>query len=98
MVVSDSDPDPVYWIQKLDLYDSDLHCLEELMDVTENVMNASQMVLKSQFKEIGGLLTIAHAQSLLCDKTPEDVLCVQILHTGIRQSNALIMLNSEIKH
>ena len=33
-------------------------------------MNVSQMVLKSQFKEIGG---IAHAQSLLCDKTPEHV-------------------------
>ena len=89
VIVSDSDPDPVYWIQKLGLCEYDLHCLEELMDVTENVMNASQMVLKSQFKEIGGLLTIAHAQSLLCDKTPEDVLCVQILHTGNTQSNAL---------
>ena len=81
--VSDSDPDPVnLWIQNLNLYDCDLQSLQPNKDVTENVINASQKLLKDQFG-ICGFQNTALAHSLKFSRAPTDKLCVQVLHTGI---------------
>ena len=80
--VSDSDPDPVnLWIQNLNLYDCDLQSLQPNKDVTENVINASQKLLKDQFG-ICGFQNTALAHSLKFSRAPTDKLCVQVLHTG----------------
>ena len=63
VVVSDSDPDPKYWIQSLDLLEFDLQTLQKGMDVTGNVINAAQMVLKLQFN-VQGLQSTTSTQSL----------------------------------
>ena len=82
MEVFDSDPDPVnFWIKNLDLYDCDLQSLQPNRDVTENVINASQKVLKDQFS-IGGCQSTALAHSLKFSRAPTDKLSVQVLHTG----------------
>ena len=80
--VSDSDPDPVnFWIQNLNLYDCDLQSLQPNKDVTENVINASQRLLKDQFA-ISAFQNTALAHSLKFSRAPTDTLCVQVLHTG----------------
>ena len=63
VVVSDSDPDPKYWIQSLDLLEFDLQTLQKGLDVTGNVINAAQMVLKLQFN-VQGLQSTTSTQSL----------------------------------
>ena len=80
--ISDSDPDPVnFWIQNLNLYECDLQSLQPNKDVTENVINASQKLLKEQFG-IYGFQNTALAHSLKFARAPTDKLCVQVLHTG----------------
>ena len=79
-MVSDSYPDPIYWIQSLDLFEVDLKTLENGRDVTENIINASQTVLKMQFK-VQGFQRISETQSSQC-KSMSDA-SIQIHHTGI---------------
>lgn len=78
VVVSDSDPDPTYWIQSLEF---DLQTLEKGKDVTEKIINASQIVLKMHFK-VQGLQCISNTQSLQCNLMPDGALSIQIHHTG----------------
>ena len=80
--MSDTDPDPDYWIKELDLYDLDLQCLRDGKDLSENLINAAQVVLKTQFK-VEGFLSTAKSQSLKYTSLSEGALCVQILYTGI---------------
>ena len=82
VVVSDSDPDPNFWIQKLDLFEFDLKTLQKGMDITGNIVNAAQMVLKLQF-EVQGLQSTTRSQSLLCNSVPHGVFSIQILYTGM---------------
>ena len=83
MVLSDSDPDPVnIWIDSLELYKCDLQSLQPDMDLTENVINAAQKVLKSQFN-INGCQSTVLGHSLKFCAVSSDELCVQLLHTGM---------------
>ena len=79
--VSDSDPDPTWWIKDLELYKCDEESLQPGMELTENVINAAQKVLKQQFN-IGGCQNTALPQSLKFVTESADKLCFQILHTG----------------
>ena len=91
IVVSDTDPDPDYWIKELDLFDLDLQCLRDGKDLSENVINAAQVVLKTQFK-VEGFLATAKSQSLKYSSLSESVLCVQILYTGITTLSSLVCM------
>ena len=78
VVVSDSDPDPNYWIQRLDLFEFDLQTLQKGMDVTGNIIKAAQMVLRLQF-QVQGLQSTTHSQSLLGNSMPDGVFSIQTL-------------------
>ena len=56
ILVSDSDPDPVYvwWIRGLNLYKADCEVLMEGKELTDNLVNAAQALLSTQFSSVGG--------------------------------------------
>ena len=77
VVVSDSDPDPNYWIQRLDLFEFDLRTLQKGMDVTGNIIKAAQMVLRLQF-QVQGLQSTTLPS--LCWATPCLMVCSPFKH------------------
>ena len=69
-----------YWIP-YQLYNCDRQSLEIGMDLTENVINAAQTILKNQFG-MGGFQDTALATYLKFVPISPSVVSVQILHTG----------------
>ena len=63
------------------------------MDLTENVINAGQKVLKRQFN-IGGCQNTTLSQSLKFVGESPDKLCIQLLHTGVES----LVFPSHCKH
>ena len=68
---------PEYWIKELALYRSDRNSLNDGEWLTDAVINASQSLLKSQFK-IGGLQSTNHGHTLTYDVVHEEF--VQVLN------------------
>ena len=83
VLISDSDPDPPnWWIQSLELYECDRQSLQPGVDLTGNVINAAQRVLKRQFR-VDGFQNTTLADSLKFSVVSPYKLCVQVLHTGV---------------
>ena len=95
MVVSDSDPDPVYnwWIKALGLHKSDQDALRSGDELTENVINAAQAILNSQFQQIYGFQDTALVHFLNFLPVSPDKPSVQILHTGVYICQQSLILN-----
>ena len=71
----------LWWIRELNLYMSDKDCLENGSEVTDNIINAAQILLKHQFHHIAGFqntLLGYHLQFVSISSLP----AIQILHTG----------------
>ena len=85
VLISDSDPDPPnsnWWIQSLELYECDRQSLQPGVDLTGNVINTAQRVLKRQFS-VDGFQNTTLADSLKISVVSPYKLCVQVLHTGV---------------
>ena len=54
--VSDSGSDPLisWWIEALGLYETDKETLLSQSELTDNIINAAQILLSAQFPSIGG--------------------------------------------
>ena len=54
--MSDSDSGPLikWWIDDLGLYDTDKEILLSQSELTDNIINAAQILLSVQFSSIGG--------------------------------------------
>ena len=78
---SDSECDQDYWIP-YQLYNCDRQSLEFGMDITENVVNAAQTLLKNQFVISGFQNTTLATYLNFIPISPSEP-SIQILHTGI---------------
>ena len=71
-----------WWIERLRLYHEDRLYLAKGMDVTDNVINAAQKILRRQYAEITGFQDTILGPKLLFKEVPMTQKSVQILHTG----------------
>lgn len=70
-----------YWIRKLNLYTTDYEALQT-KEITGNIVNAAQSLLKKQFPLVQGFQDTVLAHHLkFCPIKPGE-LSVQVLHTG----------------
>ena len=72
-----------WWIKDLKLRESDRVSLLNGNDVNDSIINAAQCLLKSQFSEIEGFQNTLLAHHLKFKPTPNNTLCIQILHAGM---------------
>ena len=70
-----------YWIEQLHLYGSDYEALQT-KEITENIVNAAQSLLKQKFPLVQGLQDTVLAHHLKFCQIKPDELSVQVLHTG----------------
>jgi len=84
-VISDSDPDPVYewWIQDLNLLKVDRDVLTDGMELTDNLINATLVLLGAQFPKLDGFQNTILGHHLDFKRVSDSRPSVQILHTGI---------------
>ena len=69
----------IWWIKELNLYMADKECIENGSEVSDNVINAAQTLLKHQFPHILGFQnTLLGVKFLSISNVP----AVQILHTS----------------
>ena len=83
--VSDSDPDPEYdwWIQDLNLEQSDLHILSCDQELNDKLINAAQTLLSRQYPTVSGFQSTLLGTKLGFKPIDSDAaLGVQIFHTG----------------
>ena len=71
-----------YWIKQLHLYTADYEALRA-KEITGNIVNAAQSVLKTQFPLVQGMQDTVLAHHLKFRPVNPDKLSVQVLHTGI---------------
>jgi len=84
IVISDGDSELHcdWWIEDLQLFSSDHTALKE-EDLTANIINAAQGILKTQFPNVEGFQDTSSAENLKFRPVARDKRSVQILHTGI---------------
>ena len=82
--MSDSDPEPDFswWIEGLGLYDTDREVLLSSKELTDTIVDASQVLLSLQFPSIAGFQSTLLGQNLSFRAVSQDVTSVQIIHTG----------------
>ena len=96
IVISDSDPDPVYnwWIEELGLYECDRDALSN-GELTDSIINVAQTILSIQFDRIDGFQSTILVHRLKFRPLSPDKHSVQILHTDfILLSCAVCMYKS----
>ena len=71
----------IWWIKELNLYMADKECIENGSEVSDNVINAAQTLLKHQFPHILGFQNTLLGYSVKF-LSISNVPAVQILHTG----------------
>ena len=83
--VSDSDTDPVvnWWIEDLCLYETDKEVLLSQRELTDNIINAAQALLSTQFPTIGGFQNTLSGNKLKFKPVPREISSIQIHHTGM---------------
>ena len=69
-----------WWIKELDLTEEDFYCLQNKLHLSDRVINASQRLMKQQFK-VHGLQNTLCGQNLTFEPK-SDACIVQMLHTG----------------
>ena len=91
--VSDSDPDPDWRIESLGLFSGDQIVLGMGKDLTGNIINAAQTVLRARFAEFSGFQYIAYTDNVtgFCPVAP-DCPAVQILYSGMYNSMVVTMV------
>lgn len=70
-----------YWIKKLNLYTTDYEALQT-KEITGNIVNAAQSLLKKQFPLVQGFEDTVLAHHLKFSAIKPGALSVQVLHTG----------------
>lgn len=82
--VSDSDPDPMvnWWIKALGLYESDKEVLLSQSELTDSIVNATQVLLSTQFPAIGGFQNTLLGNKLQFKPVSRETSSIQIHHTG----------------
>lgn len=85
VVVSDSDSDPLinWWIEALGLHDTDREILLSQSELTDNIINAAQILLSTQFPSIGGFQNTLLGSKLQFKPVSREISSIQIHHTGI---------------
>ncbi len=83
VVISDSDASPRcdWWIEDMVLFAAD-HMALKSGDLTANIINAAQTMLKTQFPSVQGFQDTALLDNLNVHPVMRDRRSVQILHTG----------------
>ena len=71
----------IWWIKEHNLYIADKECIENGSEVSDNVINAAQTLLKHQFPHILGFQNTLLGYSVKF-LSISNVPAVQILHTG----------------
>ena len=74
-----------YWIKELHLYANDYKALQT-KEITGNIVNAAQSMLKRQFPLFQGLQDTVLAHHLKFRPIEPNKLSVQVLHTGTELS------------
>ena len=72
--------DDGWWIEDLNLKTEDYYCLCNGLHISDRIVNASQLLMKQQFK-VRGLQNTLLGENLSF-KLVSDASVVQILHTG----------------
>lgn len=82
--ISDSDPDinVKWWIKSLKLNEEDKKRLLGNEEITDNIVNAAQELLSTQFQHIGGFQDTLYAYNLKFKAVDRNCSSVQIIHTG----------------
>ena len=88
---SESDDAFGFWIRRLGLYQCDLLSLNPNMDLTENIVNAAQTLLKEQY-DVDGCQNTSLAEYGKFIKVSPDKLSVQIV--GFK-SNTIFMSSNQ---
>ena len=85
VVVSDSGSDPLisWWIEALGLYETDKETLLSQSKLTDNIINAAQILLSAQFPSIGGFQNTLLGTKLQFKPVSREISSIQIHHTGI---------------
>ena len=84
-------------MKELNLSKEDHYCLTHGLELTDRIVNASQVLMKQQFGA-AGLQNTLFGQSLKfkpVKKTPTDACIVQILHTG-RTDRPILMIHKPL--
>ena len=84
ILISETDEDPQinWWIEYLSLHDQDELILQSGEELTDNIINAAQMLLSKQFPKVAGFQDTIFAHNLNFRAVSRNVPSVQILHTG----------------
>ena len=75
--------DDDWWMKELNLRESNRLILLNGSDLNDNIINAAQRLLKSQFSEIEGFQNTILAHNLKFKPTSSRTLSIQILHAGM---------------
>ena len=72
-----------WWIEALGLYDSDKEVLLSQSELTDNIINAAQILLRAQFPSVGGFQNTLLGNKLQFKPVSKETSSIQIHHTGI---------------
>ena len=88
-LINNKSPDNVcnWWIKSLNLHTEDEMSLEEGQDLTDNVINAAQVLAHRKFPQFSGFQNTVLGIKLMFKQASKDRPTVQILHTGMSHSN-----------
>ena len=83
-MVTDNYPVPClkWWIKDLSLYDADKEVLLENKELTDNIINAAQSLMKAQFPGFAGLQNTLLGINISFKPVSRTMKSIQILHTG----------------
>ena len=84
IVVTDSHPDPciAWWIKELNLSEADRETLIGNDELTDNIINAAQRIMKDQFLQFIGFQNTILGVNLRFKRVSRLSKSIQILHTG----------------
>ena len=94
--MSDSDSGPLikWWIEDLGLYDTDKEILLSQSELTDNIINAAQILLSVQFPSISGFQNTLLGSKLQFKHVSREISSIQIHHTGINFVFCSLMWNT----
>ena len=84
VLVTDDHPDPciAWWVQELNLYEVDRETLIGNEELTDNIVNAAQRIMKDQFSQFIGFQNSILGINLKFKRVSRLEKSIQILHTG----------------
>ena len=71
-----------WWIKDLNLYEVDKEVLEGNEELTDNIINAAQRIMKQQFVQFVGFQNSLLGRNLTFKQVSRHARSIQILHTG----------------